>query len=129
MNRQMMGGLRDRLVEITAQGQTVQVGQSAQVRDWLDLYGGDSLMQQRQKVGAAFSAYQQAHLSTRKTPDIRTGTSATTGFAHLSSARIGNSQPRRSPRIGTTTTRTGTAESCRRFATDELQSLSGFVSK
>ncbi|AFZ24405.1 DNA replication and repair protein RecN [Cylindrospermum stagnale PCC 7417] len=66
VNRQMMGGLRDRLVEITAQGQTVQVGQSAQVRDWLDLYGGDSLMQQRQKVAIAFTAYQQAHLSLEK---------------------------------------------------------------
>ncbi|MDZ8105906.1 MAG: DNA repair protein RecN [Nostoc sp. DedQUE12a] len=66
VNRQIMGGLRDRLVEITAQGQTVQVGQSAQVRDWLDLYGGDSLMQQRQKVASSFSAYQQAHLALEK---------------------------------------------------------------
>ncbi|BAY78468.1 DNA repair protein RecN [Nostoc linckia NIES-25] len=66
VNRQVMAGLRDRLVEITAQGQTVQVGQSAQVRDWLDLYGGDSLMQQRQKVATSFSAYQQAHLALEK---------------------------------------------------------------
>ena len=42
VNRQLMSGLRERLVEITAQGQTVQVGQSAQVREWLDMYGGDS---------------------------------------------------------------------------------------
>ncbi len=66
VNRQIMGGMRDRLVEITAQGQTVQVGQSAQVRDWLDLYGGDSLMQQRHKVATSFSAYQQAHLALEK---------------------------------------------------------------
>ncbi|WP_392535946.1 DNA repair protein RecN [Nostoc sp. C117] len=66
VNRQIMGGLRDRLVEITAQGQTVQVGQSAQVRDWLDLYGGDSSMHQRQKVASSFSAYQQAHLALEK---------------------------------------------------------------
>ncbi|PHK16036.1 DNA recombination protein RecN, partial [Nostoc linckia z15] len=66
VNRQVMVGLRDRLVEITAQGQTVQVGQSAQVRDWLDLYGGDSLMQQRQKVANSFNAYQQAHLALEK---------------------------------------------------------------
>jgi len=32
-------GLRDHMVEITAQGQTVQVGQPAQVREWLDLCG------------------------------------------------------------------------------------------
>ncbi|MEH2310113.1 MAG: DNA repair protein RecN [Nostoc sp.] len=66
VNRQIMGGMRDRLVEITAQGQTVQVGQSAQVRDWLDLYGGDSLMQQRHKVATSFSTYQQAHLVLEK---------------------------------------------------------------
>jgi DNA repair protein RecN (Recombination protein N) len=61
VNRQLMGRLRDSLVEITAQGQTVQVGQSAQVRDWLDLYGGDALLTKRQNVAAAFSLYQQAH--------------------------------------------------------------------
>ncbi|MBE8996837.1 DNA repair protein RecN [Nostoc sp. LEGE 12447] len=66
VNRQIMAGMRDRLVEITAQGQTVQVGQSAQVRDWLDLYGGDSLMQQRHKVATSFSTYQQAHLALEK---------------------------------------------------------------
>ncbi|MBN3961085.1 DNA repair protein RecN [Nostoc sp. NMS8] len=66
VNRQIMGGMRDRLVEITAQGQTVQVGQSAQVRDWLDLYGGDSLIQQRHKVATSFSTYQQAHLVLEK---------------------------------------------------------------
>ncbi|MBH8560654.1 DNA repair protein RecN [Nostoc sp. CENA67] len=66
VNRQIMAELRDRLVEITAQGQTVQVGQSAQIREWLDLYGGDSLIQQRQQIAAAFGAYQQAHLTLEK---------------------------------------------------------------
>ncbi|MEH2425055.1 MAG: DNA repair protein RecN [Nostoc sp.] len=66
VNRQIMGGMRDRLVEITAQGQTVQVGQSAQVRDWLDLYGGDPLMQQRHQVATSFNTYQQAHLALEK---------------------------------------------------------------
>ncbi|MFM5979173.1 MAG: DNA repair protein RecN [Sphaerospermopsis kisseleviana] len=66
VNRQMMGNLRDRLVEITAQGQTVQVGQSAQVRDWLDLYGGDDLIQKRQQVSVAYSAYQQTYQTLEK---------------------------------------------------------------
>lgn len=66
VNRQVMGGLRDRLVEITAQGQTVQVGQPAQVRDWLDVYGGDLLMQQRQIIATAFSAHQKADLLLEK---------------------------------------------------------------
>ncbi|ARV58588.1 DNA repair protein RecN [Nostocales cyanobacterium HT-58-2] len=71
VNKQVMSGLRECLVEITAQGQTVQVGQSAQVRDWLDIYGGDSLMQQRQLVSSTFSAYQQAHsiLEKRRTSE------------------------------------------------------------
>ncbi|HIK06531.1 MAG TPA: DNA repair protein RecN [Trichormus sp. M33_DOE_039] len=66
VNRQVMTELRDRLVEITAQGQTVQVGQSAQVRDWLDMYGGDSLIKQRQIIATAFSAYQLAHANLEK---------------------------------------------------------------
>ncbi|MDB9445253.1 DNA repair protein RecN [Anabaena sp. CS-542/02] len=66
VNRQIMGGLRDRLVEITAQGQTLQVGQPAQVREWLDVYGGDLLMQQRQIISTAFSAYQRAYLVLEK---------------------------------------------------------------
>jgi len=43
------------MVEITAQGQTVQVGQPAQVRDWLDLYGGSAHGQQREVVASACS--------------------------------------------------------------------------
>ena len=72
VNRPLMGGLRDHLVEITAQGQTVQVGQSAQVRDWLDLYGGDALLQKRQNVAAAFIIYQQARqaLEKRRTSEL-----------------------------------------------------------
>jgi DNA repair protein RecN (Recombination protein N) len=60
VNKQQMEQLRDRLVEITAQGQTVQLGQSALQREWLDGYGGERLLQQREQVAAAFAAYQQA---------------------------------------------------------------------
>jgi len=59
VNRQQMAQLRDRLVEITAQGQAVQVGQAAQVREWLDLYGGASHFQQREIVAIAYTKYQQ----------------------------------------------------------------------
>lgn len=61
VNRQVMTGLRDAVVEITAQGQTVQVGQSAQVRDWLDVYGNS--LPQRNIVATAFAAYQQAKMA------------------------------------------------------------------
>jgi DNA repair protein RecN (Recombination protein N) len=60
VNRQQMEQLRDRLVEITAQGQTVQIGKPALQREWLDSYGGDNLLRQRQLVASAWSAYQQA---------------------------------------------------------------------
>jgi DNA repair protein RecN (Recombination protein N) len=66
VNRQVMAGLRDRLVEITAQGQTVQVGQSAQVREWLDLYGGDDHFKERGFVASAFADYQVAKTNLEK---------------------------------------------------------------
>ncbi len=60
VNKQQMEHLRDRLVELTAQGQTVQLGQPGLQRDWLDSYGGEALLKTREQVGAAFRAYQQA---------------------------------------------------------------------
>lgn len=60
VNRQQMESLREHLVEITAQGQTVQLGQAARQRDWLDAVGGAALAQQRSQVSQAFGAYQGA---------------------------------------------------------------------
>jgi DNA repair protein RecN (Recombination protein N) len=60
VNKQQMQELRDRLVEITAQGQTVQMGDPALQRNWLDSFGGEALQQQRRCVSQAFAAYQQA---------------------------------------------------------------------
>lgn len=60
VNKQQMEQVRDRLVEITAQGQTVQIGQPALQRDWLDNYGGDQVVHQRHQVAVVFQAYQQA---------------------------------------------------------------------
>jgi DNA repair protein RecN (Recombination protein N) len=60
VNKQQMEDLRDRLVEITAQGQTVQLGQPSLQRDWLDSFGGAALMQQREVAAAAYAAFQQA---------------------------------------------------------------------
>jgi DNA repair protein RecN (Recombination protein N) len=50
VNRQLMEQLRDRLVEITAQGQTVQLGQPARQRDWLDAFAGPEVLTVRQAV-------------------------------------------------------------------------------
>lgn len=60
VNRQQMEHVRDRLVEITAQGQTVQIGQPPLQRAWLDSYGGEKVLNQRERVGVAYAAYQQA---------------------------------------------------------------------
>ncbi|WP_404789327.1 DNA repair protein RecN [Altericista sp. CCNU0014] len=60
VNKQQMESLRDRLVEITAQGQTLQLGQPALQRDWLDAFGGKALLAQRQLVADAFQKYQTA---------------------------------------------------------------------
>jgi DNA repair protein RecN (Recombination protein N) len=60
VNRQLMERLRDRLVEITAQGQTVQLMVPALQRGLLDLYGGSPLTQQRDLVASAYMACQEA---------------------------------------------------------------------
>lgn len=66
VNRQVMTQLRGLLVEITAQGQTVQVGQSAQVRQWLDLYGGETHFKEREIVAKLFADYQEAKTNLEK---------------------------------------------------------------
>lgn len=66
VNKQQMESLRDRLVEITAQGQTVQLGQPSLQRDWLDSFGGAALLKQRERVSTAFSLYQQAFQALEK---------------------------------------------------------------
>ena len=60
VNKQQLEELRDRLVEITAQGQTVQLGQPGLQRAWLDGFGGAAIERQREQVTAAHAAYQQA---------------------------------------------------------------------
>jgi DNA repair protein RecN (Recombination protein N) len=60
VTRQQLESLRDSLVEITAQGQTVQIGQPGVQRDWLDSFGGSKLLKQREAVAERFGLYQQA---------------------------------------------------------------------
>ncbi len=58
--RKLVDQLRDRFVELTAQGQTVQLGQPSLQREWLDLYGGDQILTVTRSVAAAYNATQQA---------------------------------------------------------------------
>lgn len=60
VNKKQMDSLRDRLVEITAQGQTLQLGKPALQRDWLDAFGGKGSLGQRQHVSELFQKYHTA---------------------------------------------------------------------
>ena len=60
VNRQLMAELRSRLVEITAQGQTVNLLIPEKQRELLDAYGGKSLGQQVIKVAQAYEKAQKA---------------------------------------------------------------------
>jgi DNA repair protein RecN (Recombination protein N) len=60
VNKQQMDELRDRLVDITAQGQTLQLGQASLQRGWLDGFGGPEVLAQRQRVTQQFERFQKA---------------------------------------------------------------------
>jgi DNA repair protein RecN (Recombination protein N) len=58
LGKKQMEDLRDRLLEITAQGQTMQLGQANLQRDWLDSFGGQDVWLYRQQVAAAYGEAQ-----------------------------------------------------------------------
>lgn len=64
VNKQQIQELRDHLVEITAQGQTILLSQAAQQREWLDSFGDQTFSQalflQRQKVAKLFDAKERS---------------------------------------------------------------------
>lgn len=68
VNRQLMEQLRNRLVEITAQGQTVQLGQPARQRDWLDAFAGPEVLTVRQGV---VTRYAEANTARQALEDSR----------------------------------------------------------
>ena len=61
VNKPLVEALRLRLVEITAQGQTLQVGDPILQLDWLDSVGGKAIAQQRQDTATAYTAAAEAH--------------------------------------------------------------------
>lgn len=68
VNKGLITQLRDRLLEVTAQGETGQLLSSSSQRDLLDNYGGKKLLQQRALVQKAFYDTQKASeaLETRR---------------------------------------------------------------
>ena len=60
VKKNQIEALRDRLLEITAQGQTMLLGKPTLQREWLDGFGGEPLLQQRTRVANAYAEAQQA---------------------------------------------------------------------
>ncbi len=60
VTHKQMQSWREQALEITAQGQTVLLGQSNPQRELLDLYGGAKTLAQRQVVSEVFTRCQQA---------------------------------------------------------------------
>lgn len=60
VNKPQVETLRQLLVEITAQGQTLQVGSPDLQREWLDNFAGEKVLGQRQIVSQAYEAAVQA---------------------------------------------------------------------
>lgn len=59
VTKAVLAQVRDRLVEIAAQGQTVQLLQPQAQRDWLDRFGGEPVLGQRAIVAARWEAAQR----------------------------------------------------------------------
>lgn len=66
VSRTIIDGLRDRFVEITAQGQTVQLGKPALQREWLDLYGGSNTIGLRERVSEAYTRAREVQNALQK---------------------------------------------------------------
>ncbi|MEL7036331.1 MAG: DNA repair protein RecN [Cyanobacteria bacterium J06592_8] len=60
MSQKLLKEIRDRFVEITAQGQTLQLSQPELQREWIDLYGGENLIIAKQAVATAYTTAKQA---------------------------------------------------------------------
>jgi DNA repair protein RecN (Recombination protein N) len=125
VNRQVMVGLREKLVEITAQGQSVQVGQSNQIRDWLDVYAGDTT-QQRHLVASTFAEYQQVHQALEQR---RTSERDRLQQLDLLSYQVQELNEASLTDANELEARKRSLNSCSRLTTDELYSLSSSLPK
>ncbi len=66
VNRKQIGQLRQYLVEIAAQGQTVELARASRQRELLDAYGGAGLEAARARVAAAYKAWKAAEQTLEK---------------------------------------------------------------
>lgn len=63
VNKHQIQDLREQLVEITAQGQTVLLGRESMQREWLDNFGGSDLLQLRQKIAQLYEVKTRSQLA------------------------------------------------------------------
>ena len=66
INRQLLNQLREHLIEITAQGQTIELMNSPRQRELLDLYGGEEISSLLNIVSTAYQEYQEADKALKK---------------------------------------------------------------
>lgn len=62
VNKQQIQSLREHLVEITAQGQTVLLGRESMQREWLDNFGGAELLQLKPKITQLYDKKERSRL-------------------------------------------------------------------
>ncbi len=62
VNKQQIQVLREQLVEITAQGQTVLLGRESMQREWLDNFSGGEIWQLREQVARLYEAKERSRL-------------------------------------------------------------------
>jgi len=58
VNKQQIAQLREQLIEVTAQGQALQLSRADRQRQCLDGFGGEALLRQRQRVATAYTHWQ-----------------------------------------------------------------------
>jgi DNA repair protein RecN (Recombination protein N) len=63
VNKHQIQDLREQLVEITAQGQTVLLGRESMQREWLDNFGGIDLLQLRPKIAQLYEVKARSQLA------------------------------------------------------------------
>lgn len=73
VNKQQIALLREQLVEITAQGQALQVSRVDRLRQWLDEFGGQKLLAQRQQVRSLLLSFSRWPRSEK--PIVKTNSS------------------------------------------------------
>ncbi|WP_299484554.1 DNA repair protein RecN [Acaryochloris sp. IP29b_bin.137] len=59
VNKRQIAQLREQLIDVTGQGQAVQLGRTDRQRQYLDGFGGNTLLKQRQQVATVFAHWQK----------------------------------------------------------------------